>query len=64
MEKARAHLEQFKDIESNVEVRETRVELLEVGVVDVLEDDGRGFGLRGRREKAKEAVVSLSSTAI
>ena len=52
---SRAHLQQFKNVESNVKVCETGVELLEVGVVDVFEDDGRGFGLlEGKKKREGE----------
>lgn len=61
---SRAHLQQFKNVESNVKVGETGVELLEVGVIDVFEDDGRGFGLLEGTRRGKGRRVSSSSTSI
>lgn len=39
--------EQFEDVESHIEVVELGVEAPEVGVVDILEDKGRGLTLHG-----------------
>lgn len=38
-------LEQFKDIETNVEIVELGIETPEIGVVDVLENKRRGLTL-------------------
>lgn len=50
-EPSASHLEKLKDVEADVKVREFRVEDFEIGVVDVLEDDGRRLGLRSERSQ-------------
>ena len=41
------HLEQLKDVVSDIDIGEFGVQASEVGVVDVFEDEGRGLTLQG-----------------
>ena len=43
---ARTHLEQLKDVVAHVAVLQARIEHLEVRIVDILENERRGFALQ------------------
>ena len=54
-------LEQLMYIEPHIEVVEFRIQATKVDVVDVLENERRGFTLPFQQEKKKRANVSDSS---
>jgi hypothetical protein len=60
------NLEQLEDVVSNINIGEFGVQASEVGVVDVFEDEGGGFALRGecqqRAGPRREKLTWLSRT--